>query len=97
MGAGATWLAIGSAALLLVGIGVVAAFGRMAMRRGDEFEGEVKVPSFAFRIRVSPYGASRHVQRLTNKEGDEERRPHQSLVASPDGDLVTPERTARRA
>ena len=83
MGAGPTWVAIGSATLLLlVGIGVVAAFGRMALRRGAEFEAEVKAPSLALKIRLTPRGVPTQVQRL-HEDGREERRDEGSQAGLP--------------
>jgi hypothetical protein len=49
----AVWLAFGLA-LFLISAVPVAALCRMALRRGDEFEIEIKAPLFSLKIHVRP-------------------------------------------
>lgn len=46
-------VAIGSALVLVIGIGVVVALCLRALREGADFEGEVKAPSFSLKIRMA--------------------------------------------
>lgn len=54
MGAIASQAVAMCSALVLIGIGVVVLLCLRALRHGTEFEGEIKVPSMTFRLRVGP-------------------------------------------